>query len=189
MIIENETKSPTYHEKVIYIRQGRPTYADFFKLVNVVTDKHSINLISNSDIYFNDTLSEIYNIGYDEAYALSRHEISEDGRVRFLQVHGWSQDVFVIRGKVKPIAYGDFYTGVAGADNRLCYELDNAGYKVYNPSISIGCYHLHEGSLLGYAHVKKEDKISEPFRLVPICSIQEIKENNPKIKSRPLSFS
>jgi len=189
IIIEGETKSPTFHEKVVYIRQERPTYADFFKLIRTVSDKHSINILSNSDIYFNDTLSEIYNIEYDEVYALSRHEISDDGRVAFLQVHGYSQDVWLWRGKPKPIDYADFLVGTPACDNRIAYEFENAGYKVYNPSIDIHCLHLHKGSLLGYAHVKKEDKVAEPFRLVPICTIQQIKENNPKIKAKPLSFS
>jgi hypothetical protein len=33
--------------------------------------------------------------------------------------------------------------GVAGCDNRLAYELEQAGFIVINPSLSIKTYHLH----------------------------------------------
>ncbi len=38
----------------------------------------------------------------------------------------------------------NFTAGLWGCDNRLLYEIEKAGYKVSNPSLSIVTVHLHE---------------------------------------------
>jgi len=59
----SETESIPYNnDKVKIINHKRPTFKDFFKVVNNVTDSEDFNILTNSDIFLDDTLSIIKNI-------------------------------------------------------------------------------------------------------------------------------
>src|SRR5204862_5215377 len=55
-----------------------------------------------------------------------------------------SQDVWAFEGPVKPVAFSDFALGKPGCDNRIAYELGQAGYEVLNPCLSIKTYRSEE---------------------------------------------
>ena len=58
--------------QLTYVYFGRPTFEDFFFYINTVTNEDDINIIANTDIYFDDENIELIknNIGSNECYAL-----------------------------------------------------------------------------------------------------------------------
>lgn len=131
--LENNRK---VFDNVIVI-EGRPTFAQLFELTKQFPN--DINCFSNSDIYFQDT-SLLHNINENECYALCRWDQRSAG-IRFFN-HADSQDAWIFRGTIKPIN-AHFTMGFWGCDNRLAYEIKEAGYDIKSPSLSIKIIHLH----------------------------------------------
>ena len=148
----------------------RPTYTDFFNATLAYPE--DINVFSNSDIYFNDTIKHVLNMGSMDAYALTRWEESENGIVPFETKHSYnqeakskhSQDVWVFYGAVNTV-YGGFHIGVPGCDNRIAYEINKANYNLSNPSNIIKCVHKHANEKRVYT---MPDKISPPYLWVDV---------------------
>jgi hypothetical protein len=147
--------------KLIVIRHaGRPTYKEMFEEVNRRTGNKQINIVSNSDMYFDLSLIHVQKIGIDDCYLLSRWEVGCPFQV---QRRGDSQDVWIFHGPVKPVPYADFTLGIPGCDNRIAYELQEAGYRVLNPSQTIKAWHLHGTNI---RHNLKEIPIPRPYLIV-----------------------
>ena len=112
---------------------------------------NDINIISNLDIYFNDTINLVREMGVKDVYALTRWEIDNGEIVPFEHKHHYnaeakakhSQDVWVFNGVPKGIL-GNFQIGVPGCDNRIAWEINNARYRLSNPSDKIQCIHKHK---------------------------------------------
>lgn len=136
----------------------RPTFNHFFHEINKLADLDDISIIANTDIYLNQTIQHLQNIRSDEAYALSRTDL----------IRWDSQDVWIIKGPVRPIN-ADFCMGTPGCDNRIAYELDRAGYKVSNPSLSIHCTHVHATQLRNYD--ENTPRVPRPYMLLGACEI------------------
>lgn len=145
---------------------GRPTYQEIFTIINTIVQKYDISIICNSDMIFDSTLSLIHNIQEDQCYALSRWEFGVPVQI---QVRSDSQDTWLFRGPIKNIDHADFSLGVRGCDNRIAYELLNAGYEVLNPSLSIKTWHLHK------SEVRRHDYhtivIPPPYHKIPLTSL------------------
>lgn len=133
----NKINNPSF---CIYELQGRPTFKDFFNCINSVTLPTDINIIINSDIY----LPEGFNVNPepDDCFALSRYDIQPDGSAIHYP-NPSSQDTWIFRGAIRMVENCSFVLGVPGCDNKIAYQLRQAGYKVTNPSLSIKTYHLH----------------------------------------------
>jgi len=123
----------------------RPKFIDLFNIINRVSSENDINIIANTDIYFDDSLSLLKNIElYNTCFALTRWDVWRDGRARLTELDD-SQDCWIFKGKIKDII-GNYSIGVPGCDNRLAHEITESGYYLLNPSISIKTYHLHISS-------------------------------------------
>jgi hypothetical protein len=116
---------------------GRPTFAELFELTKDYPD--DINCFCNSDIYFTD-ISMMPVLKENECWALCRYNMN-DNVIKFFNRFD-AQDSWVFRGTVKNVE-ANFVPGKFGCDNRLAYELEKAGYKVTNPSLSVKTIHLH----------------------------------------------
>ena len=73
----------------------RPTYNDFFNATKEYPN--DINILTNSDIYFNETILEVRKIKQNECYALTRWEIDtdEEGKekiVSFESKHSYNKE-------------------------------------------------------------------------------------------------
>lgn len=145
-----------YYERLI---AHRVTYNDLFKFVNETTRPDEINIIANSDIYFDDTLIKIFEIKNNDCYAISRIGMPKNYKAG-------SQDVWIFKGRIRPIR-ADFPIGVPGCDNRLAHEIAKVGYDLINPCKTIKCRHLHKGK--SWYDTKKFKRIPKPYRLVPPC--------------------
>lgn len=149
---------------------GRPKFSHFFTLINKVTKDDDINIIANTDIYFDDENIElIKNIRPEECYALARWDIYFDGKAQHFNRRD-TADVWIFKGKIKNIPDCDFTLGLPGCDNAICERIQRAGYVVKNPSKDIRSYHLH---LSGVRNYDRKVVVPKPYLLITPHSLIE----------------
>jgi hypothetical protein len=163
------------HKKIyVYSIDHRPTYQDFFDLVNKISDHEDISIIANTDIFFDDSIALLDKIEMDgNCIALSRWDVLADGKANFHCQPG-SQDVWIFKGKIKPMGFSSFCLGKRGCDNRIAYEIERAGYTLYNPSRDIIAYHLHITGIRNYSFKDQEDLVPMPYKYIGISSINNL---------------
>ena len=124
----------------------RPKYNDFFNWANgLVQSDTDASVIANSDIFFDSSISALAKaLRPEQCAALSRWDVQPDGSARLFDRND-SQDVWVFRGKLRPVV-ADFGVGIPRCDNRILHELRSAGYEVINPAFAVRTFHLHAGS-------------------------------------------
>lgn len=148
------------NKKVEVIKADRPTYNDFFYYCNLFKCQYSV--IANADIYFDQTIERITEIlTNDRALALTRYDIDRAERSTFYKRED-SQDAWIFKGFIKNMD-GNFYLGRAGCDNRIAWEMHNAGYRLFNPSLTIKAYHLHNTGARNYGD---KQTVPKPYRFV-----------------------
>lgn len=154
---------------IILDSQARVTFKMFFDKINKITFKNDINIIANSDIFFDESLNFVNNIKDNECYALSRWDLDKNGQAKHFN-RADSQDTWIIKGFVKKNMFGDFNMGFRGCDNRLAYEFEHAGYKILNPSLTIKTYHLHNTGIRNY-NMSPEFLVPKPYLTVNPVSL------------------
>jgi|SRR5579859_585227 len=144
---------------------GKPTYDLFFHKINEVTSANDVNIICNSDIFFDDTIKFAEQIGHKELYALLRWEWSPSGS----QLHERpdSQDTWITRGKIENV-FGGFSLGIRGCDNRIAHEFNKAGYKIINPAKTIKTHHVHSSGIRNYTVA---DVVGPPYYTIGPISL------------------
>lgn len=156
VFISNDCQLPiALHSNKItqVIHNERLTYMRFFQQTQ--SYPNDINILANSDIYFDSTLIETLLMSKDSCYALRRYEVQHNGNIEPFHLGGSvSQDVWIFNGNVKYIEDCDFSLGIGGCDNRIAFLIQQAGYKITNPCTKIKTYHLHL--------VQKRDWQSQP---------------------------
>ena len=133
------------HPKLtICLIENRPTYNDFFEVMNAYADGNVISILCNGDIYIDaENARKLRGINFsNRALALSRWEVDINSRPKHF-AYEWSQDTWIFRGKLKDIDCNSIL-GIMQCDNRVAYEINKAGYQVVNPSRDIKTYHLHQ---------------------------------------------
>lgn len=145
---------------------SRPSYEDFFQWIGKCAGPEDVSIIANSDIYFDEGLRMVKAfLSKDQCLALSRWDDFGNGRVRLYE-RGDSQDCWIFRGPVRSVR-GPFPLGVYDCDNKIAWELREAGYEVLNPSLSLRSYHLHRSGVRGYDAANPPDHgIRRPFLYV-----------------------
>lgn len=166
------------HEKIILIGHNTklPDYKFFFDGANGrILIGNEISIIANADIIFDETLSHLDKLKENDCWALSRWEMKSDytKHIPQIQIYGDSQDVWIFRGKIKPIGKADFPLGKMGCDNRIAYEIAKAGYNISNPSKTVHTWHLHNSGVRGYnPQVRNEHTVvPEPYLTVPVTAL------------------
>jgi len=143
----------------------RYSFREYFDLINYVTGDADVNIICNSDIYF-ESLSLFSTIKQGECYALSRWDVGSDGTIKLFNRPD-TQDTWVFRGRINEIKDCDFPQGYAGCDNAIADKIEKAGYKILNPSKDIKTFHLHNSGVRNYdATAKSKDRIPPPYRQI-----------------------
>ncbi len=156
-------KNKEVFDRVI-IFEGKHSFEKMFSLSKNYPD--DINVFCNSDIYF-PGIQLLSNIKENECYALTRWN-KEGSSINFFNRID-SQDAWIFRGEAKNIN-ANFFTGMWGCDNRLLYEIQNAGYKILNPSLSIKTIHVHEVDTRNYERTK-ENTVPPPYITLAPCSL------------------
>ena len=143
----------------------RPTYKDFINHINTNSSPGDIQIIANTDIYFDTNIEVLQHINLKNiCLALSRWDTADTIKPR-LYNHNDSQDVWVFKGPVKPELKANFPLGVPRCDNKLLFVLQEAGYKVLNPAFSIKVFHIHKGQrALVYTEGDNIYNLKPPFR-------------------------
>ena len=155
-LLSEDSKPFPKNEKVVGITiDKKPTYNDFFEIINNL--ESDISVISNSDIYFDETLNQVFNLKENECYALSRWDVLEDNNIELFNRKD-SQDSWIFKNKIKDID-GNFSLGVWGCDNRIAYEIQKVGYTILNPSLSIKSFHIHKRIPIS----GKDKRIPKPY--------------------------
>jgi hypothetical protein len=142
----------------------RPNYSDYFAWITEIAGPEDISIIANSDIFFNGQLGvfKVWELPQKTALALSRWDIAPDGTAVLFDRND-SQDVWICRGPLHGVN-GDFPIGVPRCDNRILFELQEAGYQVANPAFSIRSYHLHAGTRAEYTGTALPHFVAPPYR-------------------------
>ena len=142
----------------------RPTYKDFINHINTNSSPSDIQIIANTDIYFDTNIEVLQHINLkDTCLALSRWDTTNTIKPKLYNRKD-SQDVWIFKGPTKQRLKADFPLGVPRCDNRLMYQLQEAGYKVLNPAFSIKSFHVHEGQrALVYTEEDNSYNIKPPY--------------------------
>jgi hypothetical protein len=152
--------------------KNRLTYNDFFRFINIYSCDNDINVISNLDIYFDETIYLMNNIRKNELYALCRWEELGENNIKFSNRPD-SQDVWAFRGYVNIDC--NFCLGYAGCDNRVAKVFADNGWKVLNPSKSIRTIHVHNSNVrnyrIGYTNIHV---VPGPYLTLPPTTLEEI---------------
>jgi hypothetical protein len=137
--------------------ESRPTYGDYFQWIGEVAGPKDVSVVANADIWFDGSIgAAVGRLALRECYALARWDRD------CLWDRNDSQDCWFFRGKVIGVL-GDLQIGVVRCDNRILYELQQAGYRVLNPAFSIRANHLHAGERAEYGETEAHF-IQPPYR-------------------------
>lgn len=109
--------------------------------------ENKICIISNSDIYFDDTINIINNNHLtNTVFALTRYDNN------MLIMGCDSQDSWIM---ISPLNVNseicNFKFGIPGCDNRFAYICNEHGYNILNPCYSIKTHHLHNSQYRNYS--------------------------------------
>ncbi len=169
------TQSPIEHPKLeTRTIDHRPNYEDFFYWTRELqTGADDISVICNSDIHFDCSLAALQSqLNKTQCVALTRWDVLPDGSARLFHRND-TQDSWIFRGPIRQVV-GDYPIGVPRCDNRMLYELKQAGYAVINPAFSIRSYHLHAGQRDEYVQDKLATFVEPPYAYLwphNLCSL------------------
>jgi len=149
----------------------RPNFKDFFDFICTEEFSNSVNVVSNTDIFFLN-MQQIDNnmhrlVKGKSCFALTRYDYHIN-RPSDLFDRPDSQDTWVFNGneRLELVKNVDFSMGIAGCDNRLAHELKEAGFEVFNPSRTIQTFHYHDVPLRTYLD-NNTVRIQPPYLLLP----------------------
>ena len=153
-------------------------YSDAIEFINTKL-KNEICILSNSDIYFDDTLSKINSrniIG--RFFALLRYDEDDNGNknifTRFNEPRDDSQDCWIFKTPLKiDLNKLDFTFRTLGCDSIFALHAHETGLKASNPSLEIVATHAHKTD---YRTYNCDNRIHGNYCLLKPCLLDEIPE-------------
>lgn len=156
-------------DKIIQVDiKNRIVYSDIFNLIDSM-DLNGYIITCNADIFFDNTLLNIYSSGIHSQkviYAQLRFEYnSKDlSKCKLFGPTSGSQDTWIFHSKYNIKAkYRDkfnFNYGQLGCDNKIAYLFYLLGYNIKNEPFLIKTFHNHMTQIRNY---KNADKIPGPY--------------------------
>jgi hypothetical protein len=165
VLSENEPRllNMAWHGKWTVVTR-RQKYSDVMELAYHDANELDVCVVANTDMIIpRESLDMMQAIKSNEAYCLTRWDLTSRGGIRFFE-RSDSQDSWVFSGRPSVGEYGDYPFGVPGCDNRFAHELQSAGYRVLNPSRTVRTFHLHAS--LYRPHNTPTNRISLPYLYV-----------------------
>ena len=156
------------NSKITFVNiNKRMSYSDAFNII----DNNNLSgyvIISNSDIFFDETLNNIYKSGIHKEksiYSQLRFEYSDTdlNKCELFGPRGDSQDSWFLHtnfniGKEHRKLF-TFMLGTLGCDNHINYLFSILGYKLYNDPYFLKSYHIHKSEYRTYnSNSKRCDK-------------------------------
>jgi hypothetical protein len=158
----------------------RLLFTDYLKIVDRYSSyqPNSIVILTNSDIELTQDIVEMLPwIQEHDVVCLSRHEHNEH---RFKHPPEWLQDCWIMRAQnISPylIRHSNFSLGIPGCDNHFAAIMHEAGFRIWNPCISIRTYHHHHSSVRSHGST---ERIKGPYYEPYACTLEEyIMRRNP----------
>lgn len=155
LLIDDGHTPPVVSPKVKRVDiQTRPTYQDWLRL-SYGRDEPIVTLLANTDIYFDDSATELrkFLVGPEKFLALTRFEKEGEEYFPHPNPH-WSQDVwgFYTANAMHPALFKslDIPLGVPRCDNKIAYLFALHGWEVFNPLGRVRTVHLHETQQRNY---------------------------------------
>jgi hypothetical protein len=131
-----------------YIK-GRPTYEEMFNYANAQFPGSRI-IICNADIYFNETLFLLNDIGLEKMFlVLSRWDLVSGEKARLIHdklndFNYMSADAWIFKTPLSINFTCDYRLGTMFCDSFLNAQLFKSGLNVYNPCFDVQACHLHK---------------------------------------------
>jgi len=136
-----------YFDEIVQItcRDIPPFDAYVHALETSTTIDNAISVFCNSDVYFDESIVDLCQLGENDFACLTRHEKDGDSWRLWEECGHRSQDAWAYRGKCKiPLdKLARIKPGMPGVDNHIAWLAREAGYRVVNPSRDVRVYHLH----------------------------------------------
>lgn len=174
----------TKNIKISYIK-GRPTFNYCFTLANEQYANSKV-IISNADIYFNNTLYLLsdYNLN-NKFIALTRWNVTPTGSLKIFKQFDkngnfradwtyYSQDAWIFQTPIQKFNYDAIALGTLYCDGMIAYQADQVGLNVFNPCYSIQCCHLHLSEVRNYA---RPSYPPYPMKPLPWISLNKVLNN------------
>jgi len=184
-------------DKIVQVVLGkRLTYYDVFVAIKERVPAGAFAIFSNSDIWFNDTLSYLWKISLAENrlfLALLRWEDVPNGAPHIFGPRADSQDTWILASDTlanftPTVEELGFPFGQSGCDNVITIVMLKHKFLVVNPAYSIKTMHLHNSNIRNY---EPKDVLYRPAFLyidpTPIQSMRVCK-NLASIGKLPVSM-
>jgi len=137
-----------------------------------------ICVLSNSDIYFDKSLSKIDSTTIsNNVYALLRYDESEDGQfIKLYSKEGKprsdSQDCWIFKSPLKvDTKLLNFEFGTLGCDNVFANIIYNSGIYISNPCLQIRSIHVHSSNFRTYNY---STRLLGTYCKLPPCNLREM---------------
>jgi hypothetical protein len=131
----------------------RANYKTFVDFANERSEKGDIHILTNLDIFFDDSVKLLDQMKDKDFITLTRWDINaKTKQAKFFNVN-CSQDTWIWKNEIDfdntnlDLTYN---LGTPGCDNAICGEFHENGYRVLNPSLSVKTFHLHEDKSRSY---------------------------------------
>jgi hypothetical protein len=143
-------------------------YKDVIKFINNNL-KNKICILSNTDIYFDNSLEKIININMEnKLFALLRYDLDIDGNYELFKRYNVprndSQDSWIFKSPLNvDLDNFNFSLGTLGCDSVFAQKIYEAGYKISNPALDIISIHYH---LTNYRTYTMDDRLHGRYCLI-----------------------
>jgi hypothetical protein len=135
--------------KIVQIKiEKRLTYKFAFEFGNLFSNDY-IKIFCNNDIFFNDEIKILKEIKLNnKCLALTRYDVISLNPFKYKLMDclinnlACSQDTWIF-SNIPIVNQMNFYQGINGCDNRICYILKNIGVEVINNCYTVKSFHLH----------------------------------------------
>tara|TARA_A100001011_G_scaffold396838_1_gene496023 strand:- start:646 stop:2475 length:1830 start_codon:yes stop_codon:yes gene_type:complete len=169
-------KNNSNKSKVKQINIGkRLKYSDVYDIIEEYNLKGYI-ITSNSDIFFDDTLTNLYKSGSSKkkmVYCQLRFEYTDNdlNKCKIFGPRGDSQDTWIFHSNFnipkEQRKIFNFELGIPACDNHINYLFSILGYSVHNEPYYIKTYHNHKSDFRTYDSSTK--KVVKPWlRVQPV---------------------
>lgn len=153
----NDWKLFPNSDKITQIILGkRLTYSAFLKYVSDNVPDNIFTILCNADIYFDNTLLELYKINMeDKMLGLLRWDVDKEGNATLFGPRADSQDTWIflsnsIKSRKWDFSKFDFQLGQAGCDNAFAGLILRQKFAITNPANTLKTYHLHNSNVRNY---------------------------------------
>lgn len=157
------------NDKIVQIvKNRRMTFSDTI-LESLNNKLNGYIIVTNSDIFFNKTLNNIFSSGLtnkQKVFSLLRTEY-EKGNImnkRLYKDYKWSADTWIFHSNniknIKNIDDFNLTMGIGSVDNLIPYKFFKNGFEVYNEPLFIETFHNHHND---YGTWKKNNLFDNEF--------------------------